>query len=220
MKNKKSLVILIWGFALLPVIITFAVYGKLPENIPMHWNIHGEIDSWSPKFPWAFAIPFVGILIAFMMWGLPKFDPKKENYEKFKPQYLIIKLLMVVFFAIIQIVILSISMGASSLRVDTISKLLLGILFIVFGNLMPKLKHNYFVGIKTPWTIASEAVWARTHRHGGIIWFITGFLLTILSFIPGSVSDRIYFFLIIIVAVEPTIYSYLQYARNKTVDKQ
>jgi uncharacterized membrane protein len=120
---------------------------------------------------------------------------------------------MVIFFAIIQFITLSISLGAD-FKVDMVIKLMVGITFICIGNLMPKFKHNYFVGIKTPWTLANEAVWANSHRHGGFIWFVTGIGLVVLAFIPGSISAALYFSLIMIAAFEPIIYSYLSYRKE------
>ena len=215
MKNEKTMMRLMWALSLLPVIVTAFVFARLPEKIPMHWNIYGEIDAWYSKFPWAFMIPIIGILITVMVTVLPRLDPKKENYERFKPQYFIIRLMLVVFFGIMQMVIISTSLGATLIKVDTIVKLMVGILFIVLGNLMPKFKQNYFVGIKTPWTLANEVVWARSHRHGGFIWFITGFALSVLAFLPGKGSAVAYFALILIASIEPILYSWIQFKRQK-----
>lgn len=215
MKNENTLMRLMWAIALLPALITLFVFNGLPEQIPMHWNIHGEIDAWYPKFPWAFMIPVIGIVITMLVNILPKIDPKKENYDRFKPQYFIIRLILVVFFAIMQMVIISISMGATFIKVDTIVKLMIGVLFIVLGNLMPKFKQNYFMGIKTPWTLANETVWAKTHRHGGFVWFLAGFIMSVLAFLPGYGSAILYFAVILIASLEPILYSWLQYQKQK-----
>ena len=214
MKNEKALMRLMWVIALIPVIVTLFVFSGLPEQIPMHWNIHGEINAWYPKFPWAFMIPVVGIVITLLATLLPKIDPKKENYDRFKKPYLIIRLMLVAFFAIIQMVIISTSMGATFVKVDTIVKFLIGILFIVLGNLMPKFKQNYFLGIKTPWTLANEVVWAKTHRHGGFVWFIAGLIMSVLAFLPGFGSAVIYFAVILFASLEPIFYSWLLYQRQ------
>lgn len=214
MKNENTMMRLMWAISFLPVLITIFVFARLPEMIPMHWNIHGEIDAWYPRFPWVFMIPVIGIAITVLATVLPKIDPKKENYERFKLQYLNIRLVLVVFSAIMQMMIISISMGATFIKVDTIVKLMIGILFIVLGNLMPKLKQNYFVGIKTPWTLANEAVWVKSHRHGGFVWFIIGFIMSVLAFMPGNGSAVVYFALVLIASVEPILYSWIQFKRQ------
>ncbi|AET67642.1 putative integral membrane protein [Desulfosporosinus orientis DSM 765] len=211
MKNEKIFLRLMWIIALLPFLITIAVYGRLPQEIPMHWNIHGEIDAWYPKFPWAFLMPLTGLGIPLLVSVLAKIDPKKENYGRFKETYVIIRFILVAFFAVMQFVVIATSLGATFIKVDTMIKLMIGILFIVLGNLMPKFKQNYFMGIKTPWTLADETVWAKTHRHGGFVWFAAGFIMSVLAFLPGLITAGIYFGLVLVVALEPIIYSWLKY---------
>ena len=177
MKDERLFIRIMWTIAVIPLLVTLAVFTRLPDLIPMHWNISGQIDAYYPKFPGAFLLPALGLVIVALMNILPNVDPKKENYVKFRSQYLFIRLFLVAFFAVIQFVVIAISLGADFIRVDLIVKLLVGIMFIVIGNLMPKLKHNYFVGIKTPWTLANESVWLRSHRHGGFVWFATGIVL-------------------------------------------
>lgn len=213
MKNEKTLLRVMWAVALLPLLITIFVFNSLPAEIPMHWNVHGEIDAWYPKFPWAFMAPVLGIIITIMATLLPRIDPKKENYDKFKRQYFIIRLILVAVFALLQMVTIFISLGATFIKVDTIVKLMIGILFIVVGNMMPKFKQNYFVGIKTPWTLNNEAVWAKTHRHGGFVWFAAGLLMSVLAFLPGVGSAVVYFSVILIVSIEPIIFSWFQYRK-------
>lgn len=214
MINERNMRRLIWAFALFPLLVTLIVFGRLPEEIPMHWNVHGDIDAFYSKLPWAFSLPLLGIIFTALFPVLSKIDPKKENYQKFKSQFLIIQLTLILFLAIMQGVIISISLGATFFSVDTLVKLLVGILIIILGNIMPKFKHNYFVGIKTPWTIANETVWAKTHRHGGYVWFIIGFLISILAFIPGTASAVVYFVLILGAAFEPIIYSWLKFKQE------
>lgn len=216
MKNEKVMMRLMWAMALIPLVITAFIYNSLPAEIPMHWNIHGDIDAWYPKFPWAFMAPLIGIAITLLVGILPKIDPKKANYDRFKEQYFLIRFLLVAFFAVLQFVTMSISLGATFIKVDTIIKLMLGILFIVLGNLMPKFKQNYFMGIKTPWTLDNEVVWAKTHRHGGFVWFIAGLIMTVLAFFPGNGSAYSYFAVIFISALEPILYSWVQHRRQKS----
>lgn len=214
MKNERSKYILLWILSVVPLVITLIFYNALPEKVPMHWNINGQVDSYSPKFPGAFFIPLMELAMTALFIYLPKLDPKKENYVKFRKTYTFFMFAMIVFFTVLQIVIISVSLGAAFIKVDVVVKLLVGLLFLIIGNIMPKLKHNYFMGIKTPWTLSNEAVWLKAHRHGGFIWFLTGILLIILAFIPGGVSAAVYFGLIIIAALEPILYSYLCYRKE------
>lgn len=210
MKNEKKIIRIMWVIAILPLIVTIVMFNRLPQQIPMHWDFQGQVDSWYPKFPGAFILPAIAIIITAMVSIVPKLDPKRENYEKFKPQYLMIRFLLVIIFVVLDFVTIAISMGAEFIRVDFVAKLIAGILFIVIGNLMPKFKHNYFVGIKTPWTLSNEDVWQKTHRHGGMVWFAAGFACSVLAFIPGLTSAIIYFSIIIFASVEPLVFSYIK----------
>lgn len=147
---------------------------------------------------------------------IPRLDPKKENYAKFAIQYRTIHLFLVALFCILQVITLSISLGATFIRVDFLLKLLIGGMFVLFGNMMPKLKFNYFVGIKTPWTLSSENVWNKSHRHGGLVWFVSGCLLIVLAFIPGTFSAILYFYIVILATVEPIGYSYILFKQEKS----
>ena len=214
MKNERNIYRILWALSAIPLVVTLVFYNILPENVPMHWNINGQIDSYSPKFPGAFFIPLMELFMTALFIFLPKLDPKKENYSKFKKTYTIFMFVMVVFFTSLQLVILGVSMGADFIKVDTMVKLFVGLMILIIGNLMPKLKPNYFVGIKTPWTLSNESIWVKVHRHGGIVWFVTGILLILLAFVPGELSARVYFALIMIAAFEPVIYSYLCYRKE------
>jgi uncharacterized membrane protein len=213
-KNEKNILKILWILSFIPLLITIVFYNRLPEKVPMHWNIRGQIDAYYPKFPGAFIIPVMGLFITFLLQFLPKLDPRKENYSKFKKQYSVFMFVMIAFFIVIQLIIIGVSMGADFIRVDAIIKLFLGIMILIFGNFMPKLKHNYLMGIRTPWTLSSEPVWYKAHRHGGVVWFVTGIILIILAFIPGGISAAAYFSLIVIASIEPLIYSYLCYRKE------
>jgi uncharacterized membrane protein len=214
MKNNKWDVI-IWLLALLPLFITWIVYNKLPDQVPMHWNFQGEIDAWYPKFPGAFILPGLVIVINALLVFIPRFDPRKDNYAKFEKQYRTFQVFFNVLFLVLQIVIVFVSLGAVFVKVDLIVKLLIAGMFVLIGNMMPKFKHNYFIGIKTPWTLANEDVWNKTHRHGGYIWFASGCVLVVLAIIPGTISAILYFAIILISALEPIVYSYMKFKQER-----
>jgi uncharacterized membrane protein len=215
MKNIKLLTAVILILAILPLVFTIVFYPMLPELVPMHWNIRGEIDSWSPKFPGAFVCPFIGIAVMVLIYVLPKIDPKKDNYKQFKLQYMYLMLFLELFFAVIQAAVISVSLGNKFFKIDVLIKIMVGVLFIFLGKIMPKIKSNYFVGIRTPWTIASDDVWAKTHIHGGKVWLIAGLFMAVLSLLPGDAISYISFALIMIAAFEPIIYSWVLFEKEK-----
>ncbi|MCR4436115.1 MAG: SdpI family protein [Clostridiales bacterium] len=214
-KNNKVRIWILWGLAAVPMLMSAAVYPFLPDEIPLHWNALGQVDRIGAKFPGAFILPAICLLLPLLMGILPRLDPRRENYEKFSGAYYWMRVCFVVVFGIINAVVLLICLGLASIPVDYIVKLLVGIMIMVIGNLMPKVKHNYFVGIKTPWTINSEDIWFATHRHGGMVWFAAGLAMSVLAFIPGTASAYAYFGVIIFAAFEPMVYSYLSYVKQR-----
>lgn len=213
MKMEKWKIIIIWVLALIPMILTIVFYEKLPQKIPMHWNMEGKIDRMGDKFPGAFILPLIILAMPVLMGVLPKIDPKRANYKLFGNSYYAIKLYTILILVCINLFILFTSLGFSVLRMDTFIKIMVGVLIAVLGNVMPKLKQNYFAGIKTPWTLASEEVWFAVHRIAGIMWFAAGVLMIILGFIPGAVSAMIYIAIIPVVAIYPIVYSYFAYKK-------
>ena len=212
MLNKKSdiynLVLIVCAF-----LLTIVFYNKLPDLIPIHWNASGEIDGYGPKILGAFMAPVIMIFTWTGMKYLPKIDPRKNNYEKFEKSYSVIVSLLITFFLILHVVTLLAAMGYK-VSIDKIVPSIVGILFIVIGNYLPKSKSNYFYGIKTPWTLSSNVSWRKTHRLGGKLFIISGMVLILSSFfLEGNVKTIIFMIAIFASVVIPLIASYF-YAKN------
>jgi uncharacterized membrane protein len=167
------------------IVFSIIVYPSLPSEIASHWGVNGEVDGYMGKGFGTFFLPLLLIGLYALLIVLPKIDPKKENYEKFASTYNLIILLFVIFLAMLHVGVLLFNLGYD-IKIDMIVPIAVGILFIVLGNYMPKFKHNYFVGIKTPWTLANEKVWAKTHRFGGKVFIVMGLVLILSAFINGT----------------------------------
>lgn len=172
--NIYSLIITIAAFGL-----TICFYNKLPEQIPIHWNWAGEVDNYANKSLGAFFAPIAMVLIWMGMLILPKIDPKKENYNKFQSSYEIVIGVIVTFLFGLQMALILISLGYN-ISMNKIIMLMMGIMFMIIGNYLPKAKSNFFYGIKTPWTLSSEVSWRKTHRLGGKLFVLSG-IVTIIS---------------------------------------
>jgi uncharacterized membrane protein len=214
MKNSSLSKISLWIMVVLSWVITLVSYKFVPDKIPLHWNVYGQIDNWGNKFPGIFIFPGIILFVVILMKVVPAIDPRKANYERFIGAYQGFQVGVVAVLLSLNLIVLYASAINTQIEVDFIVKLLVGILFVILGNLMPKIKNNYFVGIRTPWTIASEDVWFKTHRLAGFIWFAGGILMTMLAFIKGVVSAGAYFSVIAVVALVPVIYSYIYYKKN------
>ncbi|QSB47664.1 SdpI family protein [Parageobacillus toebii] len=204
-----------WYFFLLIIInigISAWAYPQLPDQVPTHWNFSGEVDGYSSKL---FAVLFGPILLTGiygMLLGVTKIDPRKENYEKFAGAYRVFMNASLTFFVVIHIAVIFSGLGYD-INMDWIVNIGLGLLFIILGNYMPKVKANYFIGIRTPWTLANETVWARTHRFGGKVFFIGGGMLIVSAFMPSSIRGFLLISSIAFIAVVPIVYSYFAYKK-------
>jgi len=214
MKNNKLKYIILYIITLIPVIVTVLLYNKLPDRFPIHWDIQGKVNNYGDRSSSLLtaAIPFILVLL---MQVIPKIDPKKRNYASFEGSYYNFQLLFAVVMGGIHLLALSSALGSEFIRVDSGVKLLIAVMFTVIGNMMPKFKHNYFIGIRTPWTLASEEVWFATHRMGGKLWFYGGLIMIIFSFIPGPISGGVYFTVILGTTLFMLLYSYFVYRKQQ-----
>lgn len=154
---------------------TLVAYPQLPAIVPMHWNAHGQVDSWGAK--WSLLVYTPGIMIAMvgLFAVLPWLSPKKFEVDSFRPTYLYIMIVLVAMFAYIQILSLLSALGLA-LDVGRAAEGGIGLLIALLGNVLGKIRRNFYVGIRTPWTIANERVWNVTHRLGAKTFFGGGLL--------------------------------------------
>lgn len=203
MKNKKS-IITMWVLAFVSPIMFLAAYSYLPESVPIHWNAQGQVDNYGSKAMAAF-IFFLPLLLALMFQFLPKIDPKKQNYVKFQKYYDIFAIFFIAFFVVVNGVMLTEILKPGTLSIGLVISIGVSLMLIVLGNMMGKIKHNYFMGIKTPWTLADPDVWNKTHRVGGIMWVVIG----ILAFITSFISTVIFSVILLVGALGSTVVLYI-----------
>ncbi len=203
MKNNKRLPKILWVLLIMPLVSSIILYTRLPERMPIHWDINGEIDQYVHKFIGAFFIPALSII--FLLTYIPLI-PKAIFHKAPKIYYSIASVITILFFGM-HIAIISISLGADFLRMDLVAKFILGLAIVIFGNFMPKLKPNEKELSQSTWILKAQ-------RHGGYVWFVSGIIFMILAFIPGTVSAIIYFSILTIISVEPILYAYVRYGRK------
>jgi uncharacterized membrane protein len=190
--------------------LTGYVYLQLPDIIPQHWNLRGEIDAYGPRWHVWLSGPLPIAVMLGLRGLLPWLSPKGFSTETFAATFDHLITILVIVFASIHVTILA-AVWHSDLD---IGRMLMGITFmslILIGNSMGKVRRNFFVGIRTPWTLASEKVWYATHRLGGKVLVGTGLvgLLAVLA----NVGSEILFVLLLIMPLWPVIYSLVLYKR-------
>ncbi|MDX2245655.1 MAG: SdpI family protein [Bacteroidia bacterium] len=205
-KNGLTLVL-----ALFPLVLLAIFWEKLPEEVPVHWNIKGEVDDYGSPHTLIF-LPLLTLLIVGILWAVPFIDPKKKG-EYFLSTLdtlgLAISLFMLYMFSLILIA----SLGY---KTDISTFVIYGVLFLLMflGNYFGKLRPNYFVGIRTPWTLEREDVWIKTHRFSGIIWVGGSLLMMILKlFVSNEIFIWFFIPFIVLISLGPVLYSYLIYKK-------
>jgi uncharacterized membrane protein len=163
------------GLTIAAWIFSAVVYPSLPEQIPTHWNIRGEIDGYGAKSWGAFLAPGIMLLMLGIFRAIPWLSPKHFEIDTFRTTYSYIVVLMTGLFAYIHVLVMLPAMGYQ-LRND---RMLIGgmmLFFILLGNVLGKVQRNFFVGVRTPWTLASERVWNDTHRIAAWVFCGVGVL--------------------------------------------
>ncbi|OGZ29188.1 MAG: hypothetical protein A2427_02815, partial [Candidatus Nealsonbacteria bacterium RIFOXYC1_FULL_40_7] len=170
---KKELVLIFL------IIISFAaaffLYPVLPDRIPIHWNASGQPDDFGSKEFGTFFLPVLSLAVYLLMFLLPKIDPLKKNYESFENAYFWIRSSMIVFFLLLHGFVLSYGIGYR-FNINYLIIPLISLLFAVIGIFLPRIKKNWFVGIRTPWTIQSERSWEETHNFSGTLFIAAGII--------------------------------------------
>ena len=175
MKSRRNIALL-WAFSVVPAIILIIVYQKLPERVPTHFGFDGVVDAYGPRSTlWLLA--GLGPLIALMLQFLPRIDPKGQNYRVFQKYYDLFAIFMEVFLLAVFGMVVTETLRPGTVAIGRMVTALVSIMLILLGNMMGKIKHNYFFGIRTPWTLADPDVWTRTHSLGGKLWFALGVAL-------------------------------------------
>jgi uncharacterized membrane protein len=173
-----------------------AVYGRLPEQVPVHWNAAGEVDRYGSRFEGALLLPLVIAGIALLIPLLPRIDPRGDNYEKFRPTYHLVLNAVLTFMLGIHLLVLATALGAR-LPIGRIIPFGVGALFALLGNVLPRARPNWMFGIRTPWTLSNERVWERTHRVGGRLMVVAGVVTMIAALVAPTAMAPV----VLIVAV-------------------
>jgi uncharacterized membrane protein len=164
--------ILIGGMLLLAAI----TWSHVPDRLPVHWGITGGPDGYGGKFEGLLAIPLMTLAIYLLMIFVPRIDPGRANYERFVGPYSTFRLALVAFFAAMYGV-MHLAFRGREVNMSIVMSFLVGALFLLIGNVLGKVRPNWFIGIRTPWTLSSKLAWTRTHRLGGWVFAIAGILM-------------------------------------------
>lgn len=196
------------------LLFSLAVYGQLPEIVPTHWNLQGQVDGTSPRWQGVAFAPVAIVLTWVVLQVLPHLDPLRASYPRFEGTYYLVFNSLIVFLGLVHVVTLGVALGwpisvPGAIGAGT------GVLFMILGNEMPRFQRNWFMGVRTPWTLADPDVWRRTHRVGGRLFVASGLALVVSQLsLPLEVSFIPLMIIIAILAIGLPTYSYWIWRRR------
>ena len=210
-KNKMDVFFIV--IMLLSIVGTVFIFKDLPDQIPTHWNIKGEVNSYSSK-NFAYLTAILPIFLYILMKVIPKIDPQKDSYEKHDKAFRATMFSVIILLIGIHWMTIGYSLGYL-LNIIKYIEVGLGILFIIIGRYMPQIRFNYFFGIRTPWTLSSAAVWRKTHMVGGYLYFVMGTVFILSSFFNSDLSFYISIGSVALISIGLIVYSYILYRNEK-----
>lgn len=213
MKNRGVIFWVSYGIAAAALIWAGSIFRLLPDTIPVHWNALGHPDRYAEKISlvW-FGLTVIGVPV--FMDIIPRFDPRYKNYDYFSSSYQMMKLGITAFLVLMFILTTLATLTPDQRISPHMITVGMGILFMIIGNYLSKVRSNFFVGIRTPWTLSSDLVWRKTHRLGGWLIFITGLFSAVAGFfIEGETLFWIVIAAIIGAPLIAMAYSYFLYRK-------
>ena len=213
--STKTTSILVISLIAIAVIAGVVLWNQFPEQMASHWNINDQADDYMPKFWGVFLMPIIslGMLILFLV--IPNIDPLKANIAEFRNIFNLFILLIVAFMLYVHGLTLAWNMGNQSFKMSAAMLPFLGILFIFIGYMLRQAKRNFFIGIRTPWTLSSDTVWDKTHQLGSVLFMVSGALAFVGSFLGGTIAFWLFFIPLMGSVLFLILYSYILY-RNES----
>lgn len=217
---RKQMILLSLAAVGVMFLLSGWAWFQLPANaaLPVHWGISGQADRYGSKAEGLLLTPFLTLGISVLFYFLPQLDPRGKNLLRSEQAYRAMWGMMLVFLLGLHTTTTLIALGFQ-INIEKVLMPSLGILFIVLGNFMGKIRQNYTMGIRTPWTLNSEEIWNKTHRFGGRVFVAAGALTLIASFLSRSLAIPVLILSLVGAGLAPVIYSYLLYRGEQTPKK-
>lgn len=177
-----------WPLCLLLAMMFLAAavtWPTAPERIPVHWDVHGEVNGYGGKFEGLLLIPIIALVLYLIFLILPRLDPLHMNYAGFSGAYTIFRFTLLLFLAVVEGII-HLWIRGHTVPIRVVMPILVGALFLGLGGVLGKLRPNWFLGIRTPWTLMSRRSWTKTHEAARWIFWIAGVVLIVGGFFASA----------------------------------
>jgi uncharacterized membrane protein len=197
------------------VIASAVVYPNLPATVPTHWDMLGRPNGWGSRVWGAWVLPIVMLLLWGGMRVLPTIDPRGANYAKFGGAFEAIVISILLYMLGLHLIILRASLGYP-VAMQRVLPIGVGILLVLIGNLLPRARPNWFIGIRTPWTLSSDRVWEKTHRVGGRAFVAGGLAILIAALAIPQWAHYVLVAVVVACSLGAVLYSYIAWRREQT----
>lgn len=201
-------------FIAMAIAFSLAVYNRLPNQMASHWDVNDQVNGTITRFWGAFLMPLISLGMLGLFLLIPNIDPLKANIAKFREAFNLFIAWMMAFLFYLHGLTLAWNLGYQGFRMSQAMLPALGLVMIFAGWMMRKAKRNFFIGIRTPWTLSNDRVWDRTHRIGSALFIVSGALALIGSFFGGMTAIWLIFTPLVCSTIFLVIYSYLLYQRE------
>jgi uncharacterized membrane protein len=197
----------------LAILVSAISYPRLPNQVPTHWDIHGNANDYGSKSLGLFLLPVLMVGIWALMRALPSIDPRHDNYAKMRGAYDLVVNATLTLLLLVHAVGTGAMLGLP-ISIARIIPALLGVLFIVIGNVLPQARPNWFFGIRTPWTLSNDRVWQRTHRIGGYLFVGCGLIIIATAIFPPEIGFPILLVAALAAAFGSALFSYIAWKQE------
>lgn len=209
--HTRTTTILVLILILGATIAGLLLWNQLPEPMASHWNVNDQVNGYTSKFQGVFMLPLVTLGMFLLFLAIPSIDPLKANIAKFRGVFNLFIVFVIGFMIYIYALTLLWNLGFTGFGMSRAMLPAMGLLFILVGYLMRQSKRNWFIGIRTPWTLSSDYVWDKTHQLGAILFVASGVLAVIGGFFGGMLAFWFLFVPLISSTIFLLVYSYVLY---------
>ncbi|HLO31680.1 MAG TPA: SdpI family protein [Anaerolineales bacterium] len=212
--STRTTTIVVLLLLLAAILAGLLLWNRLPEQMASHWGVNDQVNGYISRFWGVFLLPLItlGMLVLFLV--VPSIDPLKANIAQFRKAFNVFIVLIVAFMLYLYGLTLAWNLGYTSFKMSGAMLPAIGLLFIFIGFMLRQAKRNFFIGIRTPWTLSSDTVWNETHRIGAVLFMISGALAFIGGFFGGKTAFWLMFIPIIGSTIFLLVYSYVLYQRE------
>jgi uncharacterized membrane protein len=209
--TTKTTSIITLAMITLALLAGAVLWNQLPDQMASHWNADDQVNGYMPKFWGVFMMPLItlGMFVLFLV--IPNIDPLKANIAQFRESFNLFIVLIVAFMLYIHGLTLAWSLGYQDFKMSAAMLPFMGVLFIAIGFMLRKAKRNFFIGIRTPWTLSSDSVWDKTHQLGSVLFMASGAFAIIGGLFGGMTAFWLMFVPLIGSSLFLVIYSYVLY---------